>query len=198
MNERIVVYSAVLVVAAVFLLIATAPESTVSAVVRHGPEVADEEAETLPVETGRPKEELKNSTPVRIHWRLKLGAREWLKDGDFVFRDKQSFAAYLGVGNERFLKWNNLNFKNQMAIVTTQSYSTGGFEESITDVRKVDDELVVFVLRSGPPVGSMVTMACTQSRSGVAVNKSDLPVRFSFYSIVNSNGATEQTTRPER
>jgi hypothetical protein len=126
--------------------------------------------------------------PVRIHWRLKMPyGFGCVADGNFVFRDETSFSSYLGemdrgLKNEkdrkRYIQWNNVNFKKQMAVVATESDSI-----SIKSVWKTRNEIIVVVEQH---YGGIVPAMCVTCSSGVVINRSELPVRFAVKEIRDS------------
>ena len=115
-----------------------------------------------------------DAKPVRIHWSLKLP--EPRTEGDYVMRDDASFASW--VGDRKYVTWNSLDFKRQMAIVVARSYTSSGWYLSIQSIWETAKEILVFVNETGPALGEITCPLCTNAALGVAVNRSDLPVRF--------------------
>ena len=118
---------------------------------------------------------------MHIHWVLKLP--DLRRDGDHVHRDAESFRALLetcGDAKQARLheKWNALDFRRQMAIVVMHTYGNTGHDHAITSVWKTDREILVVVARRHPAHGAKVFLSFTHPTSGVAINRSDLPVRF--------------------
>lgn len=106
---------------------------------------------------------------VRIHWRLKLPPLSTL--GEFVLRNDDAFRSFLAGGGkdrqgELHARWNALDFRKQMALV-----ATGPCHTRIDGVWRTPTELICVVSTiHGDEAGV--------EASGVAVNRTDLPVRF--------------------
>ena len=121
----------------------------------------------------RAREEVPNGVPMKIHWNLKLphaGSGSDLTRGSFVFRNAEAFNTYLGSKNQCFARWSSVDFKKQMAIVRV------GDDVNIESVVRTPSEIVVFVKRS-PDRNAEATV----NASGIAINRSELPVRFSEF-----------------
>jgi hypothetical protein len=131
----------------------------------------------------REHEQPANAVAVKINWKLKLPTLE--KSGYFVFKDEKSFAAFLGADEQRFVRWNNINFSKQMAIVYV---SKRGDASAIESLARTPAETVVFikhVVHQNPtPVVQPERPSAGITVSGVVVNKSNLPVHLSDFDVV--------------
>lgn len=132
-----------------------------------------------PAEVLRPREQIAHGAAMRIHWNLKMpekDERRLLVDGDYVFRDRRAFADFLGPKGDHLLRWNNLDFSKQMAVVHIFQYPE---VHSIDAIIRTGKEIVVLIKVSklrDPAPGLVRTDAI-----GVAINHCDLSVRFSFF-----------------
>ena len=73
----------------------------------------------------------------------------------------------------------SIDFETTTIIfVSSGVMPSGGYDVTIESIAIVDDGLEVHVLIREPPKDSDVTMALTQPYHGVAMSKTDLPVRF--------------------
>ena len=134
-----------------------------------------------PADTLRPREQIAHGSPLRIHWALKLpnaDERRLLVDGEYVFRDKRSFAEFLGPKSEQMIRWNNIDFNKQMAVVNVFQYPE---IHTIDSIVRTATEIVVLIGVSHPR-DAMPSMVRTDA-IGAAINHSELPVRFSYFDV---------------
>lgn len=130
----------------------------------------------------RPKEVIPQSTPVRLHWHLKLPSSHDLKPGVFAFRDTEAFAGFLGSKNQCFVRWNNVDFKKQMAIVCVSVNGSPQTYEVIDSIVQNPSEIVVFIKHASRE--GVFPQVVTSNCDGVVINRCDLPLRFSYFDEV--------------
>ncbi len=137
------------------------------------PQIAQPSAE----KTLRPREVVPNAVPMKIHWNLKLPNGSDLTRGTFVFRNAEAFNSYLGSKNQCFARWSNVDFKRQMAVVMVTTGDAAPWY-TIDSVVRNSSEIVVYVKHTIHTAGPAVLGVFAD---GIAINRSDLPVRFSEF-----------------
>ena len=123
---------------------------------------------------------------LNFHWKLKL---PWPRKspGDHVFSEESAFMEMLTANStpkraKLYKKWNGLDFEKQMVLMVVREHTSGGYGNKIESVWKTPTEIVIIVAAThpcGPDIS--VTQAFTWPNSAVAVNRSELPVRFEWY-----------------
>ena len=137
-----------------------------------------------PVEVTRTPEIPPGARKVRIHWKLKLPS---LPEGQYVFQSANEFGAFLRKHRvnaarrpELYEKWNALDFVNQMAIIFVDTVSSGD-TSTIDAIWNSGEEILVVIRHEFPPPLPAGFFRLSEPGSivmGVAINKSELPVRF--------------------
>lgn len=164
------------------------PDNRVVAPIDAAPEPRVPQPPAQPVPTAelklRAREELPNAVPMKIHWSLKLPGNSDLTRGTFVFRNQDSFNTYLGSKNQCFARWNNVDFKKQMAIVRLNWCPELRVDSRIDSVVRTNSEIVVFVKHTVVPADAMFPAAIQTYADGIVINRSELPVRFSDFDVL--------------
>ena len=124
------------------------------------------------------KEILSDAKPIRVSRALKLPGNQDMVAGDYAIRDAKAFGDFLGKRNKSYIRSNRVDFSKQMALVVSQSFDSAGCIDSVVQTR---DEIVVFVRKIERKPGMATSLADAPLGSGIVVNRTDLPVRFSWY-----------------
>jgi len=127
-------------------------------------------------EKPKPRPQLPTGKPVRVIRELKLPEH---RDGDYIISSAKEWLAFLGPKNQRYIRWNKVDFSTQMVLTIYRTFPGNGSRLNVEQV--VDTDKCRYVLIATHSF-QIENPAVTQEAIGVVVPRTKIPVRFVFAS----------------